>query len=100
MGKKENPFTGQGLGATQQSQNHPNTADQQRQRLSLYLHTHGSITTCEARRELDILAPATRVMELRRGGLEIDLVWVDDFSEVGKIHRVGRYILKGGGAHD
>lgn len=98
--KKPLILPGQGSGATLQRQKQLNTADQQRQRLSLYLHTHGSITTCEARRELDILAPAARVMELRRGGLKIDLVWVEDFSEVGKMHKVGRYILKGGGAHD
>jgi len=93
---KESPFSGEGSGATQQRQEHPNTAEQQRQRLSRHLHTHGSISTCEARRELDILCPAARVMELRRKGLEIDMVWVEDFSEVGKPHRVGKYILSGG----
>lgn len=96
MTTQESPFSGEGSGAAQKRQEHPNTAEQQRQRLSRYLHTHGSITTCEARRELDILAPACRVMELRRAGLEIDLVWVSDFSEVGKPHRVGKYILAGG----
>ncbi len=97
MDKKENPFTGQGSGAVQQHNNgnYHNSAEAQRQRLSNHLHTHGSITTCEARRKLDILCPAARVMELRRSGLEIDLIWVDDLSEVGQPHRVGRYILTG-----
>ncbi len=95
---KESPCADQSARAAQKrdTSNHRNTAGQQRQRLSLYLHTHGSCTTCEARRELDILCPAARVMELRRAGLGIDLIWVDDFSEVGKPHKVGKYILAGG----
>ena len=96
---KKSPFSCEGSGAKKKRQEHPNTAEQQRQRLSRHLHMYGSISTCEARRELDILCPAARVMELRRDGMEIDLVRVDDFSETGKMHKVGRYILKGG-AHD
>lgn len=98
METKKSPFSGEGSGARQKrntSHDH-NSAEGQRQRLSRHLQTHGSITTCEARRELDILAPACRIMELRRSGLKIDLVWVDDFSEVGKVHKVGRYLLAGG----
>ena len=100
--KQESPFTGQGSGAVQKrnkNQDH-NSAEAQRQRLSRHLHTHGSITTCEARRELDILCHAARVMELRREGIAIDFVWCEDLSEVGQLPRVGRYILAGGGTHD
>lgn len=95
--KQESPFTGQGSGAVQKRNNgnYHNSAEAQRQRLYLYLLKNGSITTCEARRELDILCPAARVMELRRRGLEIDLIWVDDLSEMSQPHRVGRYILTG-----
>lgn len=74
-----------------------NSAEAQRQRLLQYLQEHGSVTTCEARRLLDIMHPAARIMELRRDQ-DIDLVWINDLSEAGKAHRVGKYLL--GGKHD
>ena len=73
-----------------------NSLEHQRMAIHAYLREHGTITTLEARRELDVLHPAARVMELRRAGLEIDLVWCDDLSENGRPHKVGRYILAGG----
>ncbi len=81
-----------------ENKNHNSTNSLEHQRAAIrdYLREHGTMSTLEARRELDVLHPAARVMELRRSGLEIDLIWVDDFSENGKIHRVGRYILAGG----
>lgn len=71
-----------------------NSSEAQRQRLLQYLQKHGSVSTLEARRLLDILAPAARILELRRDQ-DIDLIWINDLSEAGKIHRVGRYQLRG-----
>lgn len=73
-----------------------NSLKHQREAILSYLRAHGSMTTLEARRNLDVLHPAGRIAELRRSGLEIDLVWVDDLSENGRPHKVGRYILNAG----
>lgn len=71
---------------------HPNSSEAQRRRLLTALQ-RGSITTLEARRELDILHPAGRVMELRRQGIEIDTAWIEQPTDEGRLHRVAHYIL-------
>lgn len=68
------------------------SADVQRTRMLTALMA-GPITTVEARRHLDILHPAQRVMELRRAGYPIETVWVTQATDAGALHRVGRYIL-------
>ncbi|MBA3008447.1 MAG: helix-turn-helix domain-containing protein [Proteobacteria bacterium] len=73
-----------------------NSLEHQREAILSYLRAHGSMTTLEARRNLDVLHPAGRVAEIRRAGIEIDLVWCVDLSENGRPHKVGRYILAGG----
>ena len=74
---------------------HFNALEAQRQRLIDWLSAHGMIGTLSARRDLDILAPAARVHELRhRYGLLIDTVWVNEPTECGRVHRVGRYVLR------
>lgn len=93
MIQKENPFTGQGSGAKTIKQSEANSLPAQRQRLLDYLHINGSITTIEARRELDVIHPAGRVLDLRKAGKSIDTVWVEDITEQGKAHRVAKYIL-------
>lgn len=72
-----------------------NSAEAQRARLLERLQ-HGPITTITARRELDILAPAPRVLELRRQGHNISTVWVTQYTDAGKPHRVALYCLAGG----
>ncbi len=65
----------------------------QRRRLITYLVEHGSISTIEARRALDIMSPASRVMELRRQGHAI-------VRRYDAQHGCGRYHLlpdQGGG---
>lgn len=76
------------------TQNNDNSATSQRARLVEALQEHGSITTIEARRDLDIMMPATRIFELREQGFKIDTVWTDDTTEQGKQHRVARYVWR------
>jgi len=72
-----------------------NSSEAQRQRLYSWLKVHGMIGTLAARRDLDILAPAARVHELRhRFGLEIDLIWANEPTDCGRVHRVGMYVLR------
>ncbi len=88
-----------GANSRKQKQDNPNninanSAAAQRMRL-LDLLRLGPVSTIKARRELDILMPAARVHELRhRYGHEIDLVWHDEPTDCGKIHRVGLYVLQ------
>ena len=70
-----------------------NDAPAQRSRLEKWLGKHGHIDTVEARRELDILSPAARIMELRKGDFKIETVWIDRDTDAGKKHRIGRYVL-------
>ena len=70
-----------------------NDAPAQRSRLEKWLGTHGRIDTVEARGELDILSPASRIMELRKLGFSIETVWIDRETDAGKRHRIGRYVL-------
>ena len=53
----------------------------------------GPVTTLEARRELDILMPATRVFELRHKGYNIVTTWVFKRTDAGVEHKVARYAL-------
>lgn len=71
-----------------------NSASAQRFRLLAAL-SKSSVTTLEARRFLDVLHPAARVMELRRMGFEIVTVWTIDVTSEGREHRVARYLLRG-----
>ena len=78
------------------AENHKGSAaENQRERLLAALRKHGSITTIDARRFLDILNPHARIWELRnRHGVLIDTVWVYQDTEHGKPHRIGKYVLK------
>jgi hypothetical protein len=78
----------------QNTQREGNSLAAQRQRLLAWLKKHGKITTIEARRELDIMSPASRVLELRRN-FEIELQWVWCQTDSRSTwHRVGLYVLK------
>lgn len=84
----------EGQGESKKPRSHSNAAHAQRQRLLDALRK-GMVSTLDARRDLDILAPAARVHELRhRFGHQIDLVWVQQQTECGKLHRVGMYVLR------
>lgn len=70
-----------------------NTAVRQRQRLLFALSQHGSVTTVDARRFLDIVNPCARICELRRLGYSISTIPTACATECGVVHRVGRYVL-------
>jgi hypothetical protein len=70
-----------------------NSTSAQRQRLLERLR-HTPITTLEARSQLDILMPATRIFELRKQGFEIDTFRTLAATECGKSHSVARCVLK------
>ena len=78
-----------------QSDNSNNTSHNQRLRLLDYLKAHGTITTLQARSELDILAPAARIFELRHNyGYRINKVDIVDFTEARRKHTgIAKYVL-------
>lgn len=81
--------------------NQGNDANTQAKRLLIALKVLGSITTLEARKGLDILAPAARIFDLRyREGHGIALTWEQTFTDAGVKHRIGRYTLMPQAAND
>lgn len=76
------------------SQHQGNSSANQRERIFDALRAIGSITTLEARKNLDILSPAPRIMELRKQGKAIATKWVKQATDCGKVHRVGLYVLE------
>lgn len=78
-----------------------NSAHAQRQRLLDALCRY-MVSTIAARRDLDIMMPASRVHELRhRYGYQIDKVWIKQPTDSGKLHRVALYVLQAkGGGHE
>lgn len=52
-----------------------------------------SLSTSEARRELDIMHPAARVQELRETGLVIHTVWTSEKTATGRTRHLARYVL-------
>lgn len=52
------------------------------------------VSTFEARRYLDVMHPAGRVMELRRGGWDIDTFWITQKTQFGRPHRIAIYAYK------
>ena len=71
-----------------------NSAHTQRLLMLAALKVKQSITTIEARRDLDILMPATRVFELRAMGYDIATIWTQGITECGRKHRIARYVLR------
>ncbi len=91
MDKKTNPAAKQGQSKTQSN----STADQ-RNRLEAEIRQH-PVSTIYAREELDILAPAARVWELRHNhGLNIQTHWKTEETASGKKHSVAEYVLFSG----
>jgi len=74
-----------------------NSAAAQRLRL-LEALKRGAVSTIQARRDLDIMMPGTRIFELRHSeDHDINTVWVIEETEAGKPHRVAQYVLQAGG---
>lgn len=81
---------------TKSSKKLQTTAASQRQRIIKRLKS-GPATTIQLRKEEDILMPAARIYDLRHGfGLNIQMYWVNQATDVGVMHRVGKYVLKRG----
>lgn len=69
-----------------------NSAAAQRAK-ALDLLRGGPKSTLQLRRDGDILAPAARVLELKRRGFDILTEWVHQATDSGKLHRVALYVL-------
>lgn len=67
----------------------------QRQRLLAHLRDVGpmGMTTIEARENLDVMAPAPRVFELRGLGHHIETIFDRDENAQGNNHSCARYVL-------
>jgi hypothetical protein len=72
-----------------------NDADTQCIRLMEALKTLDGVSTIEAVRYLDILHPPARKLNLIQAGNVIKLIWVNELSSCGEMHRVGKYFYMG-----
>lgn len=102
MNKKNAPD--QKTQSAEQSQadfNTDNSHKAQRNRLLSALK-RDSITTIQARDDLNILSPAARVFELRKQGHKIIRTWAYQPDAFGRKHKIGCYTLMPGKAvqHD
>ena len=77
-----------------QSDHNDNYAHTQRLLMLAAFEKQHSLTTIEARRELDIMMPAARVFELRAMGYDIATVWTQGVTECGRKHRSARYVFR------
>jgi hypothetical protein len=77
-----------------QANHNDNSTHSQRLRLLAAFEVQHSLTTIEARRDLDILMPAARVFELREMGFDIATIWTQGVTENGRKHRIARYVLR------
>lgn len=72
-----------------------NSSHDQRQRLLEALHRR-PVSTLEARKEMDVLHPAARVMELRKQGIPVETHWTTQDTIDGRPHKVASYVLMAG----
>ena len=71
-----------------------NSVQNQRLKLLDWLLEKNSITTTQARANLDIMSPAARILELKKHGYLINTVPAEWISEHGINHKgVARYVL-------
>ena len=71
-----------------------NSVQNQRLKLLDWLLEKNSITTTQARTNLDIMSPAARILELKKHGYLINTVPAEWISEHGINHKgVARYVL-------
>ncbi len=71
----------------------PNNNREAQRKLILYVLSHGSLTTLEAREKLGIMHPGGRISELRKRGHNIITHWTTETDASGQAHRVARYVL-------
>lgn len=71
-----------------------NSADSQRSRILEWFRTCSTLTTLQARQQLDVMHPAARVQELKSQGYKIDTVRTTDTTPEGKVHSVAKYVYQ------
>ncbi|WP_152206800.1 helix-turn-helix domain-containing protein [Marinobacter changyiensis] len=69
------------------------STDDQRFRVLEYLRHNRALTTLHARHHLNVMHPAARVMELRKGGHNIVTHRRQDADSAGRLHSVAEYVL-------
>lgn len=100
--RKEKAAQGKRTKATRKSVRtnyNDNSAFSQRARILDWFKLYHSLTTEQARREMDIMSPAPRILELRKRGYDIMMYWADYPTADGQLHRMAKYVLmsrKGG----
>ena len=101
---KEKAATAETEAAKQNRRHHypQNNTFAQRQRITEWFQSCSSLTTEQARQELDIMHPAGRIKEMRARGFDIMTVWDNYPTSSGNTHRMARYVLisQAGGNHD
>ena len=70
-----------------------NSAFSQRMKILDWFISKPSLTTEQARRELDVMHPAARVMELRAMGYNILTFWEVVPTASGKTRKIAKYVL-------
>lgn len=90
--KKEGPAPASKQDLYQNTQTQYSSTKEQRKRLLATLRLR-PVSTLFARRELDIMHPGGRVMELRKEGFNIITNCRYEETHSGKQHRVAEYIL-------
>jgi len=70
-----------------------NSREGQRLAILKHLYEHGAFTTLQARDELGIMSPASRVLELREQGHRIITHWTTSVDRTGTKHREAKYVL-------
>lgn len=65
----------------------------QAEQIFMYMKTHGTITTIQASKELDITKLPTRIGEMKRSGIAINTEIVHDVNKHGTPTRYARYSL-------
>jgi len=93
----KNPTDNNQQGSQKTTQkSYSSTLSAQRERILTRLKIE-PLSTIQARHELDILAPAARVFELRHSyGYNIFTLWLSQETPCGNLHRVALYILLAG----
>ncbi|WP_068803373.1 helix-turn-helix domain-containing protein [Thauera phenolivorans] len=76
-------------------QDAPQDGARQRACILQHLTLYGQISTTEARERYGIMSPASRVLELRRAGHQIDTVRLRAPDANGQFHNQAKYVMRG-----
>lgn len=81
--------------AKQKRQSHhtDNSVFAQRLRILDWFINKPTLTTLQARQELDVMHPAGRINELRQRGHKIITHWSNEPTASGEFRRIARYVL-------